>query len=162
MMATRAGSVDPGLLLYLLTHGYLDAGELEQTLCYDSGLKGASGIAEDIRAVVAATRQGDQRAGMAFDLYSARIREGIGAMGVAMNGLYGLVFTGGVGEHSADVPAAVCRPLGWLGVAMDDQANVRATPDEDVATAGLLVRILVVQTREELMIARETRQLLSS
>lgn len=158
MMGTRSGSVDPGLLIYLLTQGHLRAGELEQILYYDSGLKGVSGISQDIRSVIAAKQQGHQRAKWAFELYTARIREGIGAMAVAMNGLDALVFTAGVGEHSAEVREAVCRPLEWLGVAIDRQANTVAPPDVDVATAESGVRVLVVHTREELMVARETHQ----
>lgn len=160
MMGTRSGSVDPGLLLYLLTQRHLNAGDLEHTLYYDSGLKGVSGISPDIREVISAKRAGHQLAELAFELYTARIREGIGAMAAAVSGLDGLVFTAGVGEGSADVREAVCRPLEWLGVAIDAQANAVASPDTDVATAGSRVRILVVHTREELMVARETRRAL--
>lgn len=160
MMGTRSGSVDPGLLLYLLTQRHLNAGELAHTLYYDSGLKGVSGISPDIREVIAAKQAGHQQAELAFELYTARIREGIGAMAAAMSGLDGLVFTAGVGEGSADVREAVCRPLEWLGVAIDAEANAVASPDTDVATAGSRARILVVHTREELMVAKETRRAL--
>lgn len=158
MMGTRSGSVDPGLLLYLLSHEYLSLTDLEHTLNYESGLVGVSGISEDLREIVAATERGHQGASRAFALYTARIREGIGAMVAAMSGIDGLVFTAGVGEHSIEVRRAVCEPLGWLGVAIDEYANRIVSSDGDVATAGSRVRVLVVHTREELMVARETHQ----
>jgi acetate kinase len=160
MMGTRSGSVDPGLLLYLLSHGYLSTRDLEHTLYDESGLKGVSGIFEDMREVVAANERGHQRAELAFDLYTARIREGIGAIVAAMSGLDGLVFTAAVGEYSIEVRAAVCGPLRWLGVEIDEQANRIVSSDGDVATAGARVRVLVVHTREELMVATQTRKVL--
>src|SRR5206468_2500408 len=97
---------------------------------------------------------------LAIDLYTARIRAGIGAMVAALGGLDALVFTAGVGEHAAVVRAEVVAPLGWLGVTLDDAANAAAVPDVDVAAPASRVRVLVVHVREDLMVARDTRHVL--
>jgi acetate kinase len=162
MMGTRSGSIDPGLLIHLLAHNYVDVPGLDQALNHESGLKGVSGLSGDMRDIQAAVGRGEARAQQAFALYNARIREGIAAMVAAMNGVDALVFTAGVGEHSAEVRAAVAGALGWMGVALDQAANVTAQPDTDIATADSRVRVLVIHTREELVVARDTRQVLES
>jgi acetate kinase len=154
-MATRPGAVDPGLLLHLLAHGRVDLAELDDALNHRSGLAGLAG--EDLPHVPRPA--GEPRAALAFDVYVARLVEGIGAMAAALGGLDALVFTAGVGEHAAEVRAAACAPLGWFGVELDPAANVGATPDADIATPGSRVRVLVVRTREDLVVARETRRL---
>jgi acetate kinase len=162
MMGTRSGSIDPGLLIHLLAHNYVDVPGLDQALNHESGLKGVSGLSGDMRDIMAAIGQGDARAQQAFALYNARIREGIAAMVAAMNGVDALVFTAGVGEHSVEVRAAVAGALGWMGVALDEAANAAAQPDTDIATADSRVRVLVIHTREELVVARDTRRVLES
>lgn len=159
MMGTRSGAVDPGILLYLLQHGYLNAQALDTTLNCESGLKGIGGDG-DMRAILAARARGEERAGLAFDLFVARAREGIGTMLAHLDGLDALVFTGGLGEHAAEVRAAITAPLGWLSIRLDPAANAVADPDTDVATPDSPVRVLVIHTREDLMIARETRRVL--
>ena len=158
MMATRSGSVDPGLLLYLLQHEQMDAAVLEETLNHDSGLKGISGISGDLRDLLPAIGQGNERAALAFDMFTLRIREGIGAMIAHLGGLDALIFTDGVGENVPEVRQAVVEPLGWLGIELDQDANATARADVDVATPGSRVRVLVIHTREELMVARETHR----
>jgi acetate kinase len=162
MMGTRSGSVDPGLLIHLLAHNYVDVPGLDQALNHESGLKGVSGLSGDMREIQAAVGRGDARAQQAFALYNARIREGIAAMVAAMNGVDALVFTAGVGEHSAEVRGAVAGALGWMGVALDEAANAAAHPDTDIATADSRVRLLVIHTREELVVARDTRRVLQA
>ncbi|HWE62455.1 MAG TPA: acetate kinase, partial [Chloroflexota bacterium] len=161
MMATRSGSVDPGLLLYLLTQQRLDAERLEDALNHRSGLQGIAGVS-DMRDLLEARSKGDARAALAFDMYTLRLREGIGAMATHLGGLDALVFTDGVGENAAEVRQATVEPLGWLGVELDADANAAAKPDVDVATIGSRVRVLVIHTREELMVARETRRVLEA
>ena len=161
MMGTRPGALDPGLLLHLLRRGLLDPAGLDDALTHRSGLLGVSGVAADMRAVLAARAAGDGRATLAVDLFVAHFRDGVAAMAGAMGGLDALVWAGGIGEHAAEVRAAAGRALAWLGVELDEAANAAVRPDADVAAAGSRVRALVVHTREDLMVARETRRALA-
>ena len=120
VMATRSGTVDPGLVLWLVQHGGLAADEVARALESESGLAGLSGIpGGDIRDVLAARAEGDAPATLAFDVYVHRLRRELGAMIAVLGGLDVLVFTGGVGEHAAEVRAAACEPLGFAGVRVD-------------------------------------------
>jgi acetate kinase len=130
--------------------------EMEEALYHQSGLKGVSGRSGDMREILAARAGGDARAMLAFDLYVARLREGIGAMVAALGGIDALVFTGGVGEHSGEVRATACADFTWIGLFLDDDANANVVSDAEVATPASRVRVLVLHTREELMVARET------
>lgn len=162
MMATRPGSVDPGLLTYLLAENRMTVAELEEALYHESGLKGVSGQAGDMREILSARARGDARAGIAFDLYVARLREGIGAMAAALGGLDALVFTGGVGEHAAAVRAGACDALVWIGLTLDDAVNATAAPDAVVSSPDSAIRVIVLHTREELMVARESVRVLGT
>ena len=127
VMATRAGSVDPGLVLWLLRHG-LDADALEHGLDREGGMRGLAGDA-DMRAVLA---RDDADARLALDVYVHRLRAAIAAMAAALGGLDALVFTGGVGEHAPEIRARTAAGLGFLGVALDAEANARATADAEI------------------------------
>jgi acetate kinase len=162
MMATRPGSVDPGILTFILGKTTMDASEMESILYHESGLKGISGLSGDMREILAARAAGHARASLALDLYVTRLREGIAAMATALGGLDALAFAGGVGEHASEVRAAACAGFGWIGLDLDEAANVAAVADVDVATADALARIMVLHTREELMVARETAHVLRS
>jgi acetate kinase len=160
MMATRSGSVDPGLLLHAqLRHG-LSAKQVETALERESGLLGVSGVSGDMRAVLSAARAGDARAQLAVDVYTHRIRQAIGAFAATLGGVDALVFTAGVGENSAEVRAASCGGLEFLGLELDEAANARARPDADVARPGSRGRILVIATREEDTMLREVTRVL--
>lgn len=159
MMGTRAGSVDPGVLLHVLRKHGLTPDQLDHALNHASGLHGVSGVSSDFRQVDAAARQGHDRARLALDLYADRVRAAIGALAVTMGGVDALIFTAGVGEHAADLRAAVCDGLACLGLRLDAERNNAAAPDVDVAAADSPGRILVLHTQEELLIARETRRL---
>lgn len=161
VMATRSGSVDPGLVLWLLTQGGLDATAVADGLEHAAGLAGLSGTSGDLREVLARVDAGDEAACLALDVYLHRLRREIAAMAASLGGLDALVFTGGVGEHQPAVRAAAAAGLGFLGVAVDGAANAVATADADVSAAGSAVRTLVVSAREEIEIARQVRQLLS-
>jgi acetate kinase len=158
-MATRSGSVDPGLLLWLIRRGGLDPAAVEDALEHESGLLGLCGQA-DMRAVLASAAGGDARARLALDVYVHRLRAGIASMAAAMDGLDALVFTGGVGEASAAVRAEAAAGLGFLGVALDASRNELARVDGEVGAPGAPVRTLVVGAREDLEIARQVRALL--
>jgi acetate kinase len=158
-MATRSGSVDPGLVLWLAAPGRLGVEELADGLEHDSGMRGLAGTA-DMREVQARAAAGDARAQLAFDVYVHRLRAGIAAMAAALGGLDALAFTGGVGEHSAVVRAAAVGGLGFLGLAIDEARNREATPDADLSATGALARTLVITAREDVEIARQTRSVL--
>jgi acetate kinase len=160
VMATRPGAVDPGVLTYLLAENRLTLPALEEALYHQSGLKGVSGSSGDMRQIVAACAAGDTRAELAFELYVARLREGIAAMAASLGGIDALVFTGGVGEHAHEVRHAACARLAWIGLALDDAVNAVATPDAVISTGDSRVRVMILHTREELMVARETARVL--
>ena len=144
VMATRSGSVDPGLLLWLEEHVGMPSSELASTLEHRSGLLGLSGTA-DMRAVLEAESQGDPDATLAIGVYLHRLRAGIGAMVAALGGLDVLVFTGGVGERSAPVRWRAAEGLGHLGVALDEDVNRTAQPDRELTAVGAAVRSFVVE-----------------
>ncbi len=157
VMATRSGTVDPGLLLWLLEkHEPLGARELSDALEHQSGLLGLAGTA-DMREVLARVEGGDSAASLAFEVYLHRLRAGIAAMVAALEGLDVLVFTGGVGEHSAPVRAHAASALAFLGIQVDTERNQAATPDAELSAAGARVRTLVLAAREDLEIARQVR-----
>jgi acetate kinase len=161
MMGSRSGSIDPGILLYLLRQPGSSVDSLDQTLNQDSGLKGISGIAADMRQVLTAVEQGNQRAKLAFDLYIHRLRGQIGAMLAALGGLDVLVFTAGVGENSPMVRAAACEPFKCLGLELDPAQNAASLMDQDIATAESKVRVVVVHTQEDWAIAQECWRLIA-
>ena len=161
VMATRSGSVDPGMLLWLLEHEAVSERELAEALEHTSGLLGLAGTA-DMRVVIERAGDGDAAAGLALGVYLHRLRAGIGAMTAALGGLEVLVFTGGVGERAAAVRAGACDGLGYLGVAVDSSANDSASGSSDVelSAAGTSVRTFVIHAREDLEIASSVRRVL--
>ena len=158
-MATRSGSVDPGLVLWLTGHAGLAAGAVEHALEHRSGLAALAGTA-DMKAVVERDAAGDPDAGLALGVYLHRLRAGIAAMAAALGGMDALVFTGGVGEHAPVVRARCAAGLGFLGVAVDEAANRTATEDADVTAGGAAVTTLVLTAREDLEIAEGVRTVL--
>jgi acetate kinase len=160
MMGTRSGSVDPGLLLHVLRRKGVAADDLDRVLNRESGLLGVSGVASDMRQVLAAAAAGNDRARLALEIYAHRVRQTVGALAATLGGLDALVFTAGVGEHAAPVRSRACAGLECLGLELDPKANAASRPDADVATAGSRGRILVIATREDLMIVRETVRVL--
>jgi acetate kinase len=155
-MATRSGSVDPGLLTWLLERTGMAERELSEALEHNSGLLGLAGTA-DMREVVQRTGDGDERAGLALDVYVHRLRAGIAAMAAALGGLDVVAFTGGVGERSAEVRSRAAAGLGFLGVRIDERVNVELTPDAEVTAPGSAVRSVVIRAREDLEIASQAR-----
>lgn len=160
VMATRSGSVDPGLLLYLLRTGVTDVAGLERVLDRESGLAGMSGTSGDVRDVLAARAGGDCAAALAIEVYLHRLRREIGAMTVALDRLDALVFTGGVAEHQPGLVAELVDGVAVLGVTVDPDL-VRASGDRIVSRDDTLPRVLVVTAREDLEIARRTTTVLT-
>jgi acetate kinase len=156
VMATRSGSVDPGLVLWLLRHG-LDADALERGLDRGGGLLGLAGDA-DMRAVLA---REDDDARLAIDVYVHRLRAAIAAMAAALGGLDALVFTGGVGEHAPAIRERTAAGLRFLGVELDPAANAAAAADAEIGALGAAVRALVLTAREDLEVGRQVRAALS-
>jgi acetate kinase len=159
VMQTRAGSVDPGLMLWLLQHGDVEVETLSAVLEHQSGLKGLSGTSGDLRDVLEARAGGDAHATLAFDVYVHRLVREIGAMAAAAGGLDVLVFTGGMGEHSPELRAAAAARLGYLGVELDGSAN-QATADADLTADGAVARTVLVTAAEDVEVARETAAVL--
>lgn len=158
VMATRSGSVDPGLLLWLLQYGGHAVDEVSDALEHGAGLRGLAGTA-DMREVLGRT---DEAAVLARDVYVHRLRALIAAMAAALDGLDALVFTGGVGEAAAPIRAAAADGLGFLGVTIDHGANAAATPDAEIGAPGAPVRTLVIRAREDLEMARQVRAVLEA
>ncbi|HTW97841.1 MAG TPA: acetate/propionate family kinase [Acidimicrobiales bacterium] len=160
VMATRSGSVDPGLVLWLEQHVGLPPAELASTLEHRSGLLGLTGSG-DMQAVLEAEASGDELAGLGIAVYLHRLAASVAAMAAATGGLDVLVFTGGVGEHAASIRRRAAERLGFLGVSIDAAANETATPDAEITAARAAVRVLVVEAREDLQIAGEVERLLA-
>jgi acetate kinase len=160
VMATRSGSVDPGLLAWLLQHGGVALDELADALEHHSGLAALAGTA-DMRQVLAAATAGDQDAVLARDVYLHRLRGLIAKMTAALDGLDALVFTGGVGEHSSEIRTRAADGLGFLGIAVDRERDAAAEPDADVSASGAAVRTLVIAAREDVEMAHQVRDRLT-
>ena len=161
VMATRSGSVDPGLLLWLIERTGMPEAELAASLEHESGMLGLAGSA-DMREVVARAESGDSEARLALDVYLHRLRGSIAAMAATLGGLDALVFTGGVGENNSRIRASAAAGLTFLGVGIDDRLNSAAGDREITAAAGTATRTLVIHAREDLEIATQVNRLLAS
>jgi acetate kinase len=155
-MGTRTGNLDPGVVLYLMDERGMDARAIEKLRYQQSGLLGVSGIASDMRTLLAS---GEPRAAIAIDLFVYRISRELGSLAATLGGLDAIVFTAGVGENSAEIRARVCAAARWLGVELDAAANAAGGPR--ISTAASRVSVWTLPTNEELMIARHTERLLA-
>jgi len=156
-MGTRCGSLDPGVVLYLMDELKMDARAIEKLIYEQSGLLGVSGISSDMRALLASS---DPDAKAAIDLYVYRIGRELGSLAAALGGLDAVVFTAGIGENSAVLREGVCRDARWLGVELDPAANGAGGPR--ISTVASRVGAWAIPTNEELMIAQHTRGLLAA
>lgn len=155
-MGTRSGSLDPGVILYLMANCHMDARAIEHLIYNESGLLGVSGLSSDMRTLLAS---GDPRAKLAIDLFCYCIRRELGSLAAVLGGLDGIVFTGGIGENSAEIRKRVCCDAAWLGVEFDAHANTMGGPR--ISSHGSRASAWAIPTNEELMIARHTCRLLS-
>jgi acetate kinase len=155
MMGTRVGSIDPGVLLYLMARHGMNAAALEDLIYHQSGLLGVSGLSSDMRALLGSD---DPRAAEAIELFTYRIARELGSLVAALGGLDALVFTGGIGENSAAIRARVCHEANWLGIALDPAANDARGPR--ISRPEAAVAVWVIPTNEELMIAEHTQHIL--
>lgn len=159
VMATRSGTVDPGILVYLLRQKGFSVDQLDNALNHESGLLGISGTSSDLRQLLSELPHNPE-ARLAVDVYVHRIVQTIGAMVATLGGIDALVFTAGVGERAAGIRKSVCEKLKYLGLEINLALNESCHPDADIATAASTARILVIASREDLAIMRETRGLI--
>jgi acetate kinase len=155
VMGTRSGSIDPGILTFLMREKKLTGNELDDVLNKKSGLLGISGISSDMREIVSAMQAGKERAKLAFDIFMLRLQTGIGAMVAAIGGVDALIFTAGIGENSPEVRAAACANFGFMGLKLDEVANQAARGDQEISTRDSKVRVLVLRAEEDWAIAKE-------
>ena len=156
-MKTRSGSVDPGLLLWLLSQGGLSPDEVIDGLEHDAGMAGLSGTGGDIRDVYTALDRDDPDAHLAIAVLVHRLRRAVAAMAASLGGVDVVSFTGGAGEHSTRLRADVVPALGFLGIGIDDHTNGTTETDRDISAPGSAARTIVVTSREDLEIARQVR-----
>src|SRR5512135_162610 len=154
-MGTRCGQIDPGVLIYLMQQRGLTPEQVEDLLYNRSGLKGLSGLSHDMRDLLASDQAG---AKIAIDYFVDRVGRALGSLAAVLGGLDALVFTAGIGEHAAAIRAQVCRDAAWLGIALDEEANLRGGPR--IAPGGRIPSVWVIPTDEELMIARHALELI--
>lgn len=160
MMGSRSGSIDPGILIYLLRQSNYSAERLDYALNKGSGLRGISGVSSDLPQVIAAIAEGNYRAQLAWDMYVHHLRSGIGSMLASLGGLDALVFTAGIGEKSPGIRQAACEAFGFLGLKIDPAKNQQQPIDQDIATSNSSVRVLVIRTQEDWAIAQKSWQLM--
>ncbi len=161
MMGTRVGDVDPGALTFLMKKHNLSVDELQKIINKESGVMGVSELSSDMREIESAVKNGNERAKLALDMYEQRITKYIGAYAAEMGGVDIIVFTGGVGENQTGLRANVCAPLAFMGVTLDLEANKERGTEKVISSADSKVKVVVVPTDEELMIARDTAAIVS-
>jgi acetate kinase len=158
-MGTRCGSLDPGVIFFLLDQRKMDVRAIEKLLYSESGLLGVSGISSDVRTLL---ENKEPAAKLALDLYIYRIGRELGSLAAALSGLDAIVFTAGIGENAVAIRERVCKDAAWLGVELDAFANARPDKSGRISTAQSRVAIHVIPTNEELMIARHTMRVIGS
>lgn len=161
MMGTRSGSIDPGILTYLLRETGISGQEIDDILNQRSGLLGISGISSDMREVEAAAQSGNQRAQLAFDMFVHRLRKGIAQMAAVLGGADVLVFTAGIGENSSAVRAAACSGLHFLGIELDSEKNAHTSRDQEISATHSKIRVLVIHAQEDWAIAQDCARVLN-
>src|ERR1700678_94740 len=161
MMGTRSGSVDPGIMTYLMRQRAVSAERIDSILSKESGLLGISGISGDMREILAAIKSGHERARLAFDIYIHRLQSGLGAMVAVLGGVDAVLFTAGVGENSPEVRAATCAKFNYLRLKLDPEKNLQTPSDRDIA-AESSVPVLVIHAQEDWAISQKCWRLRQS
>jgi len=161
VMGTRGGDIDPAIIPFLMRRTGMTPDDIDDLINKKSGLLGVSGVSSDMRDIEARAAAGDSRAALAFEIFCYRVRKYIGAYAAAMGGLDAIVFTGGIGENGDTVRAGICKDLEFLGVEIDSTKNTGFRGEGDISVEGGRVRIMVIPTDEEMMIARETSSVVS-
>lgn len=161
MMGTRTGAIDPTVLTYIMKKEGLSAEEAEDMINRKSGLYGVSGVSSDCREVMQAEKDGDARSHLAVEMLVDSVKKAIGSSLAEMNGADVLVFTAGIGENDAEIRSRICKDMDFFGIKIDEEANVTAKRDteQDITSADGKVRVLIIPTDEEYMIAKDTQNL---
>jgi acetate kinase len=159
IMGTRSGDIDPAIIQFVMGKEEISIGEIDAMLNKHSGMIGISGVSSDMRDIQTQAEAGHKRAQLALDIYTYRIRKYIGAYAAAMNGVDVIVLTAGVGENHVYCRKAICQHLGYLGAEFDAARNEIKSGEREINTPTSKVKLLVIPTNEELMIARETLEL---
>jgi acetate kinase len=162
VMGTRCGDMDPAIVTFLEEEAGMSSKEVNNLMNKQSGVLGISGVSSDFRDIEGAAEKGNERAALALDVFHYRVRKYIGAYAAAMGGVDAIVFTAGLGENSADSRKEICKGLEFLGVRIDDEKNSQRGKQIDISAKGASVRTFVIPTNEELMIAKDTRDIVSS
>ncbi|MCC6396300.1 MAG: acetate kinase [Bacteroidetes bacterium] len=162
LMGTRCGDMDPQIILYIMAKEGLTLNEAGTLLNKHSGLQGISGVSSDMREIIAEMNNNDRKAGYAFDVFTYRVKKYIGAYAAAMGGLDAVVFTGGIGENSAEVRKACCDNLGFLGIEVDDEKNSAKGKERNISKDDTRAAVLVIPTNEELVIALDTMDIVAT
>ncbi len=162
LMGTRCGDIDPSIPLYVMGREELNLNEINTLLNKHSGIAGLSGVSSDMREIEEAVNAGNERAKIAFNAYNYRIKKYIGAYAAALGGVDAVVFTGGVGENSVMTRYEVCTGLGYMGLELDEEKNKHVSGECDIATKNSKVRVLRIPTNEELVIALDTEEIVTS
>ena len=160
MMGTRCGDIDPAIIFHLMEEGQMSADSINQMLNRESGLLGISGVASDVRDLFQAISKGNPQAVLALKMFSYRVRQYIGKYAAVLGGLDALIFTAGIGENAPSIRATICENLGFLGVHLDEKKNQSAEVEKAIHQEDTPVKLLVIPTNEELMIARDTLDLI--
>src|SRR6202162_3288253 len=155
MMGTRSGSLDPGILTYLMREEKFTGEQLDNLLNTKSGLLGISGMSGDMREIVTAMKGGNVRAKLAFDMFVHHLQSGIGSMIAVLGGIDALIFTAGIGENSPEVRAAACANFGFLGMKLDGAKNTKSPVDQEISLSDSAVRVLIIRAQEDWAIARD-------
>ena len=158
-MVTRSGDIDPSVLTYIMKKENISAKEMEDILNKQSGVSGISGLAPDFRVIEQAANDGDERAKIAMNNFKYTVASYIAKYAVAMNGIDSIVFTGGVGENQINIRKGICQQLEFMGVEIDENLNNMRGEEKLVSKPTSKVKIYVIPTNEELMIAKETKRL---
>ena len=161
MMGTRCGAIDPAIVPFLMEHENLTTSEVNDVMNKKSGLLGISGVSNDLRSVRDASEGGNERAQLALDKFAYEVRKYIGSYAAAMGGVDIITFTAGVGENGPDMRESICEGLGFLGVHVDHEKNQVRGKETDISAADSTVKVYVIPTNEELMIARDTLALVT-
>ena len=161
-MVTRSGDMDPSILLYLMKKENLSVEEMEKILNKQSGVQAISGLAPDFREIEEAANQGNKRAQIALESFKYAIASYIAKYAVAMNGIDAIIFTGGIGENQINIRKGICEQLKFMGVEIDIGANQIRSEEKLISNPESKVKIYVIPTNEELMIAKETKRLVNN
>jgi acetate kinase len=161
VMGTRSGDLDPAVVFFLMDRLGMSSNQVDDLLNKQSGLLGLSGNSRDVRDLIEASKNGDKRSKLALNIFCYRVRKYIGAYAAAMGGLDAVIFTAGIGENAVEIRQNICEGLEFMGIELDKEKNKSKESEKFINTENSKVKILVIPTNEELLIARDTLEIVS-